>query len=327
VAAGFKLGSVLAMTEVDFRTSAPVGGNWDVRWIHGAPRTRACSDPPIQIHRNDPHSYVLRQSKALSFEAPFLYLLFGNERALLLDTGATKDPARFPLRHTVDGLISEWLADNPRSDYPLVVAHSHGHNDHVAADSQFADRPNTVVVPRTAPDVLTHFGLVDRPFEPTPFDLGGRVLEIFAIPGHHAASVAIYDPWTGWLLTGDTVYPGRLYVFEFAAFVDSLDRLVEFAHRRPVTHVLGCHIEMTTTPRRDYPLGAKYQPNEPPLQMTVAQLEAVRDAAHQVAAAPGAHRFDEFVIFNGRCTGELVRQLVRTMGRRARALVTPHSLR
>lgn len=40
----------------------------------------------------------------------FLYLLFGNDRALLLDTGATADPERFPLRHTIDRLVAIWLA-------------------------------------------------------------------------------------------------------------------------------------------------------------------------------------------------------------------------
>jgi hydroxyacylglutathione hydrolase len=315
------------MTEVlDFRTAAPVAANRDVRWIHGAPRARATTEPAIQVHRHDPHTYILRQSKSRSFEAPFLYLLFGNDRALLLDTGASKDPAAFPLRDTIDTLVAGWLAEHPRPSFPLVVAHSHAHLDHVAGDDQFADRPDTVVVGREVAEVGAYFALPDGGSEPVPFDLGGRILEITAIPGHHAASIAIYDAWTGWLLTGDTVSPGRLYVSDFPAFVDSLDRLVALAHSRAITHVLGCHIEMTTTPGRDYPLGTTYQPNEAPLPMTVAQLEEIRDAAHAVADSPGAHRFDDFIIFNGRCAGELVRQLVRSLGRRARSMVAPGSM-
>jgi hydroxyacylglutathione hydrolase len=68
--------------------------------------------------------------------------------------------------------------------------------------------------------------------------------------------------------------------------------------RRNVTHVLGCHIEMTTHPGRDYALGATYQPHERALPMTVAQLENVRAAAASVAGQPGAHRFDDFIIYN-----------------------------
>jgi glyoxylase-like metal-dependent hydrolase (beta-lactamase superfamily II) len=108
----------------------------------------------------------------------------------------------------------------------------------------------------------------------------------------------VYDPWTGFLLTGDSVLPGRLYAFDFPQFVASLDRMIALAESRPVTHVLGCHIEMTRRPGRDYPLGARYQPDEPALEMTVGQLWNVRAAAASVATRPGAHRFDDFIIYN-----------------------------
>jgi hypothetical protein len=51
--------------------------------------------------------------------------------------------------------------------------------------------------------------------------------------------------WIHGSLTGDTLYRGRLYVEDFAAFLASLERLVAFAESRPVSHVMGCHIEMT----------------------------------------------------------------------------------
>lgn len=303
---------------IDFTASTPVAGDLDVRWNYGA-----AGEEPVQVHAYDPHTYVLRQSKATSYEAPFIYLLFGNERALLLDTGATKDPAVFPLRHTVDDLISGWLADNPKDDYELIVAHTHGHGDHVAGDEQFAGRDKTTVVPREAEAVAEFFGFTQWPEQVVTLDLGGRVLDVTGIPGHHAASVAIYDPWSGFLLTGDTVYPGRLYAFDFPAFAASMDRLASFAAGRTVTHVMGCHIEMTSTPGRDYPIGSKYQPDEPPLQMTVAQLLAVRDAAKEVADRPGAHSFSEFIIFNGPCKPAVLRQLARGMWRKATRQDTP----
>ena len=131
--------------------------------------------------------------------------------------------------------------------------------------------------------VRSFFGLGERPHETVPFDLGGRVLEVTGIPGHHRTSIAVRDPWTGLLLTGDTVCRGRLYVEDYPAFTASLDRLVDIARDRRVTHVLGCHIEMTRTPGRDYPIGATYQPDEPPLQLTVEQLVAARDAAARAA--------------------------------------------
>jgi hydroxyacylglutathione hydrolase len=283
---------------VDFTTNAPAAGSLDVRWIHGVPVSGLAGDPPIQVHRYDPHTVILRQSKSVNYEAPFLYLLFGNDRALLLDTGATEDPASFPLRDTVDGLIAQWLTEHPRDGYELVVAHTHGHGDHVAGDPQFAGRPDTTIVDRELDAVQRYFGFTGWPDQILPFDLGGRVLDITGSPGHHRAAITIYDPWTGFLLTGDTVYPGRLYAFDFSQFAASLDRMVALAESRPVTHVLGCHIEMTTRPGRDYPLGALYQPDEPALEMTVGQLRDVRAAAAAVAGKPGVHPFDDFIIYN-----------------------------
>lgn len=306
------------MTEdsrIDFVTAAPTAGTFPERWIHGA-RSGRTPVEPTQVHAYDPHTVLLRQSKHVTFEAPFLYLFFGNDRALLMDTGAVKDPARAPVRETVDKLIDGWLAEHPRDGYQLVVAHTHAHGDHIAGDGQFADRPDTTVVGTDLGSVQAFFGFTDWPGQVVEFDLGGRVLEVSGCPGHHATSVAVYDPWTGFLLTGDTVYPGRLYAFDFPTFVASIEHLVEFASARPVTHVMGCHIEMRGTPRRDYPLGARYQPDEPPLQMSTAQLVAVRDAARAVADRPGVHRYDDFIIYQGPCHGAIPGMVLRGLGYR-----------
>ncbi len=296
--------------QVDF-SSGPIEGDLAVSWIHGSPPGVANDDPPLQVHHVDEHTVMLRQNKAATYEAPFLYLLFGNDRAMLLDTGAVADPSEMPLRTTVDGLIDAWLAKHPRQDYPLVVAHTHGHGDHVGGDEQFAGRPGTTVVARESEAVQQFFGFTDWPRQTVELDLGGRVLEVTGIPGHHAASVAIFDPWTGFLLTGDTVYPGRLYVNDAAAFRVSLDALVAIAENRPVSAVMGCHIEMTCTPRRDYPIGTTYQPDEPPLPMNVAQLHAIRDAAYSVGDKLGVHIFDDVIIYNGPCMMGMLRMLAR----------------
>ena len=218
---------------VDFASGAPKAGTIDVRWIHGSPSAKHNTDPDIQVHAYDAHTVILRQNKAVDYEAPFLFLLFGNERAVLLDTGATASAAYFPLRRVVDELIERWLAAHPRDGYELLVLHTHGHGDHVAGDGQFADRPDTTVVDADLERAWAYFGFDADPERVAHVDLGGRVLECLATPGHHAAAVTFYDPWTGFLLTGDTVYPGRLYVEDWAAFRDSIDRLIAFARQRP----------------------------------------------------------------------------------------------
>ncbi|WP_433889318.1 MBL fold metallo-hydrolase [Streptomyces sp. CA-111067] len=305
--------------------SAPVPGSLPARWAHGTPGRRRAAEPPIQVHHYDEHTVILRQSKSLSYEAPFLYLLFGDDRALLLDTGATADPALFPLRATVDRLIAGWLSEHPRAHYELVVAHSHGHQDHLAADPQFAGRPATTVLPRDAESVRSFFGFgADWPTGTVSFDLGGRVLEVLGSPGHHEAAITVHDPRTGILLTGDTVLPGRLYAFDSAAYLATLDRLAAFAAERRVTHVLGGHVEMTRRPRRDHPLGATCQPDEAPLEMTADDVVAIRDAAASVAGRPGVHRFDNFVIYLEPRRTDLLALVARGLAHRVcSALVRP----
>ena len=307
------------MVDSPFAGSRPVRGDLDVSWIHGSPRRRHRTDPPIQVHAYDQHTYVLRQSKDVTFEAPFLVLLLGSERALLLDSGAVADRT---VRDTVDGLIDAWLAQHPRALYPLVVAHTHGHGDHKAGDGQFADRPDTTVVGTDLASVRQFFEFTDWPAQVVRFELGDRTLELTGAPGHHETSLAVYDPWSGLLLTGDTVYPGRLYVEDMPAFLDSLNRIVELADRREVTYVLGCHVEMTTTPRRDYPVGALYQPAEPPPQLTAADLAAVREAAVAVAGSRGVHPFDRFIVYNRPGKAALARQAVRALAARGRRLLS-----
>ncbi len=81
--------------------------------------------------------------------------------------------------------MSGLACPQPRDGYQLVVAHTHGHGDHVAGDEHFADRPDTTVVAREVEAVREFFGFTDWPGEVVTFDLGGRVLEITGIPGHH----------------------------------------------------------------------------------------------------------------------------------------------
>jgi glyoxylase-like metal-dependent hydrolase (beta-lactamase superfamily II) len=298
---------------VDFLTDAPVSGSLDVAWIHGSPRGQPNMDPPIQAHSYDPHTTILRQNRAISPEAPFLYLLFGNDRALLLDTGATEDADTFPLRKTVDALVDAWLAVHPRESYGLIVAHTHSHADHIAGDAQFAGRPDTTIVGTGVGDVQSFFGFARWPEEIVRLDLGGRGVEVIGTPGHHETAIALYDPWTGLLLSGDTAYRGRLYARDMPAFVASLERMVEFAATRTVTHVMGCHIEMTRTPNRDYPLGSAFQPDEPPLEMPLDRLAAIRDAARSVSDRPGVHRFGDFILYVGSARWGVIKLIARSL--------------
>jgi hypothetical protein len=116
------------------------------------------------------------------------------------------------------------------------------------------------------------------------------------------------------------VLPGRLYAFDYAAFLVTLDKLAAFAAEYSVTHVLGCHIEMTRTAGRDYPLGCRYQPDEAPLPMTTGQLLAIRHAAaSDRAARKGRHVFDDVIIYREPGLAASLRLMARGLAARLAA--------
>src|SRR5262249_52885437 len=95
-------------------------------WITGGPN---CLEVPAwQIHEYNPNLYILRESGCTHYEKPFLYLFFGADRALLIDTGAGASDAA-----SVTGkLIAKWLKRSKREAIPLIVVHTHAHGDHTA---------------------------------------------------------------------------------------------------------------------------------------------------------------------------------------------------
>ena len=224
--------------------------------------------PAFRVAAYNDDFFVLRQPACTNYEKPFLYLIIGRDRALLFDTGAPTIDVATP----VDTLIRRWMARRGSNTLGLVVAHSHAHSDHVAGDSQFVRRPNATVVGRDTASVRAFFAISQWPTSVGAIDLGDRVLDVIPIPGHQPASIALYDRRTGVMLTGDTFYPGRLYVRDTAAFAASIDRLARFVRGHRVTHMLGAHVEQSKTPYVDYPVGTKDQPNEHGLDLTPAQL-------------------------------------------------------
>lgn len=242
------------------------------RWQVSGPQ--CAPDTPFQVHEYNPDFYILRESGCTNYEKPFLYLLFGHDNVLMLDTGAGKTN----VADVVHGVVDGWLKRNNRESIPLVVAHTHAHGDHVSGDAPLKLLPHTTVVALKPDAVQSFFGFTRWPDETKTFDLGDRVLDIIPIPGHEPSSIAVYDRQTGVLFTGDTMYPGRLYVADGAAFTKSIQRLVDFTQGKVVTHVLGNHIEEARTPYLDYPVGTVHQPNEHALELGRSHLLELNDA-------------------------------------------------
>jgi glyoxylase-like metal-dependent hydrolase (beta-lactamase superfamily II) len=245
-------------------------------WLLGGPN---CVElPQFQIHEYNEDLYILRESGCVNYEKPFLYLLFGKDKALLLDTGAGKtEVSRY-----VGAVIDSWLRRNKRESISLVIAHTHAHRDHTSGDQQLEALPGATLVKPELKAVQDFFGVSSWPDQIVQYDLGGRVLDVIPIPGHEKSSIAVYDRQTGILFTGDTLYPGRLYVDDADAFIRSIGRLVDFTRGKVVAHILGAHIENTRTSYLDYTIGTVYQPEEHALELGRGHLLELDDALRQM---------------------------------------------
>ena len=260
-----------------------------VDWIHGSDNCeRLLSDSAYQEWQQvqyQAQSFVFRQNKCSHYEGPFVYLFIGQEKALLIDSGAT-----------IDGGAKLLELIRRITDLPLVVAHSHGHGDHRLGDDAFKGQQDVSVVGIGGSAVTNYFGFSNWPNEPLAFDLGGRLITLLPIPGHNDDDIAYYDELTNVLVTGDTLYPGRLYVKDWPEYGKSIERLANWVSEKSVSLVLGTHIEMSAVPNVDYPIGTTFQPNEHQLPLSVNDINILRAKMAELES-PARTALGSFIIW------------------------------
>jgi glyoxylase-like metal-dependent hydrolase (beta-lactamase superfamily II) len=215
------------------------------------------------------------------------YLIVGQQRALLFDTGM--------------GIGDVKNVTAQLTHLPIVVLNSHTHNDHVGGNWQFdavygidtdftrerAQGSRAAAQEEIAPGQICgtlpkgfdRTSYATRPWKITKFihdgdhiDLGGRSLTILATPGHTPDAICLFDAANGLLFTGDTYYPGTIWIYSpatnLAAYDASVRRLAALAPQ--VRMVLGSHNIPVASPSV--------------LPQLVTAFEAARD--HKVPATP-----------------------------------------
>jgi len=263
------LGTALLISGLS-ASSQPTNGSVNVHWNEGAKDCKDNPQPPLEVHAYNPQMFILRESLCSTFEAPFMYLLVGSKRALLIDTGDVADPNQMPLEKTVMGLLPQ---DGP-AKLPLLVVHSHRHLDHRAGDGQFQGLPNVQVVGYDLDSVKRYYNFTDWPNGVAQIDLGNRIVDVIPTPGHNETHVAFYDRNTALFFSGDFLMPGRLLIDDTDADLASARRAAAFVQDRPVTAVLGGHIEVDTA-GETFTWESQYHPDEHALQLTKGDLLAL----------------------------------------------------
>ncbi len=202
--------------------------------------------PWFEVYRVAPGVIALYEPG--HYEEALSYLIGGDERALLFDTGMGIGD----IKAVVDQLTQK----------PLLVLNSHTHYDHIGGNRQFTQIAahegdfTRERLARGVPDLSRSItaesvwkplppGFDPRtyripPVEPTRvvrdgeiLDLGGRKLEVLFTPGHTADSLCLLDRANRILFTGDTFYPAPLYAHtadaNFEDYCRSTERLGKLA--------------------------------------------------------------------------------------------------
>jgi glyoxylase-like metal-dependent hydrolase (beta-lactamase superfamily II) len=232
-------------------------------WCRALPRAEykslqrvPVSDPWFEVYKVAPSVFAIYEPH--QSEETISYLIFGDKRAMLFDTGM--------------GISDIRKVTAELTRLPIVVLNSHTHDDHVGNNWQFetiygmdtdftrenarGSREDTQA--EVAPDQIC--GHLPVRFDPKTYatrpwkitssthdgdrvDLGGRSLKIIATPGHTPDSISLFDSANGLLFTGDTYYPGTIWLYrpetDLAAYGTSIRRLAALAPQ--VRMVLGAH--------------------------------------------------------------------------------------
>ncbi len=287
----------------DYTTKGPAPGNIVFRWIHGSVCAAKNTDPRIQVVAYNEDTYILRENPCVNWEAPFTYLLFGNDGALLIDTGATPEAGYYPLRATVEQIVSRWCGIRRKKNVPLTVVLTSGED--VAQNQgigQFAGRARTSVTPlelgarmefhALGSDWKQGVGRIGR------IDLGGRVVEVIPTSGTHKDGLTFYDSYTCLLFTGDLLYAGRVQIANDRDYVASLERLQQWQQIHPVKWVMGGHIEMMFIPGRGYPRFSNNRPFEHVLELEAGAIDEALEHARGVVGKPAVVFRADFILLN-----------------------------
>jgi glyoxylase-like metal-dependent hydrolase (beta-lactamase superfamily II) len=204
------------------------------------------ADSWFEVYKVRPGIFAIYEPHQL--EEVISYLIVGNDRALLFDTGMGISN----IQAVVAGLTK----------LPVSVLNSHTHNDHVGDNWRFTDiygmdteftRVNARgskedAQAELAPDEICGAlpaGFDAKAYATKPFhithwlhdddqiDLGGRVLKVISTPGHTPDAIALLDKANGLLFTGDTFYAGPIYLYrpetDLDAYLASVQKLAALA--------------------------------------------------------------------------------------------------
>ena len=159
-----------------------------------------------------------------------LYLIEGNERAVLLDAGTKiKD-----LKKIVESITSK----------PVTLIATHVHPDHTGDAIHdfpeiYLNAADTVNMPQYMPN---YKGIIKYLKEGEIIDLGGRQLEVIFTPGHTPGSTSFMDKEAGYGFTADAFGSGNLLLFmDFPTELATCKKMDEYITKHGIKYMYPGH--------------------------------------------------------------------------------------
>ena len=212
------------------------------------------------IDEIDANTYIISEYR--HWEETHCYMLIGNIRSLLIDTGLG-----------ISNIYEEVLK---LTDRPITAVATHIHWDHIGGHKYFPDfyahadeikwlngefplsieTIREMVVDRC--DLPEGFCVNDYElFQGTPtkvltdheiIDIGGREIKVLHTPGHSPGHLCFLEKSSGYLFTGDLVYKDILFAYypstDPEAYLDSLEKIAAL----PVKKVFPAHHSLDIQP-------------------------------------------------------------------------------
>ena len=145
-----------------------------------------------------------------------IFILAGNEKALVIDTGMTGLPICDIVRHV--------------TDLPVVLLNTHADPDHIAGNDAFVEfymHPSEAIIYH---NIHHRKGRMLPVFDGDVIDLGGRNVQVIHVPGHTPGSITVLDGKQRCLIGGDPIQEdGDIFMFgmhrDMEAYIAGLERL------------------------------------------------------------------------------------------------------
>ena len=154
-------------------------------------------DDEVVFRQLDEHTWIGNGHRVYNES---LYLVEGNDRALLIDAG-THIPE-------LDKIVAKITSK------PVTMMATHAHGDHVGGVGPFPEvylnAGDMTIVPN---NMRNYMGQIKYLHDGEVIDLGGREIEVVFTPGHTAGSTTFFDKVRHYGFSGDAFGSTNLLVF------------------------------------------------------------------------------------------------------------------